>query len=140
MSSNLLDQLKQIDPALLTDYVRQDKGSHSFEILEWTVAPMSHAKIIRTTGGLFRFSGQGLDNGVIKPWSIVLKVLKDPHDRCQKQDEWCYWKREPLAFKSGTLANLPKAIIIPLCYGVTEHKDSGWIWMEEIVSDADKHW
>jgi hypothetical protein len=70
----------------------------------------------------------------------VLKVLNDPHDRCQKRDEWCYWKRELLAFESGMLANLPEAVRVPHCYGVTEHQDSGWIWMEEIVPSTDPHW
>ena len=113
MSSNILEMLQQIDPAVLRDYVRQDMGSHSSEILEWTVTPMSHAKIIRTTGGLYRFTGRGLDDGVTRPWSIVLKVLNDPQDYCQKRDEWCYWKRELRAFGSGMLTNLPDAVSVP---------------------------
>ena len=140
MITNNLEMLRQIDPNVLAGYVRQDQGSHSFELLDWTVNPMSHDKIIRTTGGLYRFTGQGVEAGATRPWSIVLKILNDPRDRCQDRDEWCYWKRELLAFESGMLNDLPDPIRVPRCYGVTEHESSGWIWMEEVASSVDQHW
>lgn len=58
MSENLLQQLQAIDHAVITEVVRKDQRDPELTLLDWTVAPLNHEKIIDTTGGLFRFTGQ----------------------------------------------------------------------------------
>jgi len=59
MHDNLLAQLKAMDQAVLTEVVRQDQRDPHLAILDWTVEPISPEKVNDTTGGLFRFNGQG---------------------------------------------------------------------------------
>lgn len=141
MSQTTLDELAALDPALLTDIVRQDQRAPAFDLLDWSVAPLSHAKIIDTTGGLYRFRGRGHDINGVRHWSIALKVVNQPEGSgCQQPREWCYWKRELLAFESEMLANLPEPIRAPRCYGVTEREAGGWIWMEYIAESTGRRW
>ncbi len=141
MSQEMLDQLRSMDPAMLTTVLRQEQGNPAFELLDWSVEPLGHEKIIRTTGGLYHFSGHGQDGDGIRPWSVVLKIVNHPSgEMCQAPREWCYWKRELLAFDSGLLAGLPGPVRAPRCYGVTEQEDGGWLWMEHIVESTGRRW
>jgi aminoglycoside phosphotransferase (APT) family kinase protein len=140
MTSELLEKLQQLDSSMLTELVRSDQNSASFEILDWMVQPLSHEKVISITGGLYQFSGQRREGAEIKPWSIILKILVRPDGWCLDPQEWCYWKRELLAFQSGMLAELPKAIHAPRCYGVTEYESEGWVWLEHIVETTERVW
>ncbi|HEU5098747.1 MAG TPA: phosphotransferase [Roseiflexaceae bacterium] len=132
--------LPLIDSTLLTDVVRQAQRNPAFDILTSTVQPLSHAKIIDTTGGLFLFSGTGRDEHGPRSWSIVLKILNNPKEWGQDPRYWAYWKRELLAFQSGLLATLPPSLRAPRCYGTTEHEHNGWIWMEHIEESTGRHW
>jgi hypothetical protein len=141
METDTLATLQSLDLAVITDIVRQDQANPAFDLLEWTVEPIAHEAIISTTGGIYRFSGYGTDGIQTKPWAIVLKIVKrPPGTRCQDPPEWCYWKREMLAFQSGMLATLPDGIHTPRCCGTTEHEDSVWIWMESIVESTGRRW
>jgi hypothetical protein len=133
----MLETLRAIDLAVLTDVVRQDQRSPTFEILDWSVKRLSDKGVINPDG-LFLFSGQGRDGQGTRPWSVVLKILKKP-DEEQDIREIFYWKRELLAVQSGLLSNLPDAVVRPRFYGVIEQEDSGWIWMENIV-ESKPHW
>jgi hypothetical protein len=132
--------LPMIDPTPLTDVVRQDQRNPAFDILTWTVQPLSHEKIIDTTGGLFLLSGTGRDDHGMQSWSIVLKILNNPKEWAQDPRSWAYWKRELLAFQSGMLATLPIGLSAPRCYGTTEYQDNGWIWMEHIEESTGRRW
>lgn len=132
--------LQALDPGALADLVRQDQRNPAFEILDWTVQPLDHERIIATTGGLYRFSGSGRDGDVTKPWALVLKIINRPEEGCLDLREWCYWKRELLAFQSGLLEDLPGGLVAPCCYGMTERDDGGWLWLEHIVESTGRRW
>jgi hypothetical protein len=138
MSTDMLETLKSVDPAVLLDVVRQDQRSPTFEILEWTVDRLSDKGIINPDG-LFRFSGQGDDEQGIRSWSVVLKIVTNPGME-RDLSHLRYWKREMLAMKSGLLATLPGPVAAPRCYGTSEHQSSGWIWMEHIIEPENPHW
>ncbi|MGQ0604638.1 MAG: aminoglycoside phosphotransferase family protein [Anaerolineales bacterium] len=140
MPADPLTLLQGIDPNVLTDVVRQDQRKPAFDILNWTVQPLSHEKIIGTTGGLFLFNGVGRDDQGTQAWSIVLKILNNPKTWGQDPRYWAYWKREMVAFQSGLLATLPIGLSAPRCYGTTEHEESGWIWMEHIEEATSRRW
>ena len=135
-----LTLLHEIDPNVLTDVVRHDQGRPDFNILNWTVQPLSHEKIIETTGGLFLLSGTGRDDQGTQAWSIVLKILNNPKEWGQDPRYWAYWKRELVAFQSGLLATLPIGLSAPRCYGTIEHEENGWIWMEHIEESTGRRW
>jgi hypothetical protein len=140
MSQDTLASLAALDPAVLTEVVRQDQRSPTFELREWTVAPLNHHKIIDTTGGLFCFRGSGTDERGERPWSVVLKILNGSDGEAPNPRHWAYWKREVLAYQSGLLASLPGPVVAPRCYGVREYDGGAWIWMEHIVEATERRW
>jgi len=140
MLADTLATLQALDPAILAEPVRQAQGDTTLEILDWAVQPLSHEKIIETTGGLFLFSGTGRSGTGTKPWTIVLKILNNPKERKQAPRYWSYWKREQLAFQSGMLAALPTGIRAPRCYGTMEHEEQAWLWIEYIREATGRRW
>lgn len=133
MSHELLIRLRSLDPALLAAVVREDQRSPAFELLDWSVAPLSDKGIINPDG-LFRFSGQGRDDAGTRPWSVVLKTLK-ASDQPQDPASLWYWKREALLAQSGLASSLPGSLAAPRFYRVNEQADGVWIWME-LITDA----
>lgn len=124
MSNDLLSTLQNLDPTLLTEVVRKQQHSPSFELLDWTVEQLIHAQFLSSTGGLFKFAGTGEDSAGVKPWTLVLKILRNPGPEHEGNiRDVFYWKREFLAFQSGMLANLPSAVPVPQVYGAMEHEE-----------------
>ena len=138
MPEDMLETLRVIDPQLLTDVVRQDQRSSTFEILDWTVKRLSD-KGIMNPDGLFLFSGQGRDEQGIRSWSVVLKTLKGSDDD-PNIGNMNYWKRELLLVQSGLMERLPNGVTVPRSYGTSEHKDGAWIWMERISESINPRW
>jgi hypothetical protein len=142
MTIDLLDQLKEIDRAILTEVVRKDQHNPDLVLLDWLIEPLSHEKIIDTTGGLFCFSGQCQGEQGIQPWKVVMKCINNPVQWAQEPRGWAYWKRECLAFQSGILERLPPGIRAPRYYGVMENENEAGvcIWIEHIRETTGKHW
>lgn len=139
MSQDRLETLRMIDLTVLSDVVRQERRSPTFEITEWSVERLSTKGAVNPDG-LFLFKGQGRDGGDLQSWSVVLKRLRNPGVEQDPRDLW-YWKRELLAFRSGFLVNLPaNSIIAPRFYGMTEYDDSAWVWMEHIQVEPGPRW
>jgi hypothetical protein len=140
VAQDILASLSSIDLAVLTAVIRQDQRSPAFELIDWTVAPLSHHKIIATTGGLYCFSGHGYDAEGERPWSVVLKIVNGSGDDNQDQRHGTYWRREVLAFESGLLNRLPRPVVAPRCYSVREYDGGAWIWLEYIVETTERRW
>lgn len=138
MSQDVLAQLRAIDIRLLTEVVRQDQRSPTFDISEWHVDRLSSKGIVNPDG-LFRFSGHGRDGQATRPWSVVLKIVRKPNEDQNPRDIW-YWKRELLAAQHNLLPQLPGPVTAPRIYGVIEHADSGWLWMEHIIEATTQPW
>jgi hypothetical protein len=129
-----------IDPNVLTEVARRSLDLPSFRLADWSVTPLAHEKVIETTGGLFRFDGQGWDGAELKEWSAVLKVIRRPGNQGEEPQGLGYWRRELLAYQSGMLAGLPQAVRAPRCYGVSEQADGAWIWLENITEAVGPVW
>jgi len=140
MTDDLLEQLKRIDQALLTKIVRKDQNNPDLVLLDWTVEPLSHEKIIETTGGLFCFSGQSQSTHGIQAWKVVMKCINNPKESHQDLREWAYWRREILAFQSDFLEQLPPGVRAPRFYGMMENENDVWIWIEHIQETTGKQW
>jgi hypothetical protein len=141
MAPDTLASVAAIDPARLTEVVRHDQRSPGFVLDAWTVTPLAHHTIIDTTGGLFCFCGRGHDDRGERPWSVVLKIVNDPgHANANHPRNWAYWRREPLVFQSGLLANLQGPFAAPRCYGVQDLTSGAWLWLEHIVETTPRRW
>jgi hypothetical protein len=140
MDTDLPTRVQQIAPTDLIVPLRKQQNSPNFEILDWTVQPIGHERIISTTGGLFCLFGHGRDEVSTREWSLVLKILNKPFGYCLDPTDWCYWKRELDACNSGLFATLPAGVRAPLSYGTVEYDDSAWIWMERIVETTGRIW
>jgi len=138
MAENLPAALRSIDPARLTEVVRQDQRSPSFEITQWSVKRLSDKGIINPEG-LWVFAGIGRDSQGERPWSVVLKVLNRPDQEPPPNDMW-YWKRELLVAQSGLTERLPGPVKAPRFYQAGESPDDTWLWMEHIHDARPSRW
>ena len=136
----LLEQLKAVDQAVLTDAVRKDKHDPQLVVLDWTVEPIQHEILADTTTGLFRFSGHCQSANGNRPWAVVLKYIHNPKQWSQQPRESSYWRREILAFQSGLLEQLPPGVRAPRCYGIKEIEYGAWVWIEYIQEATSKQW
>lgn len=138
MDDQLLENLKTIDPVLLTDVVRQDLRNPSFEITGWSVKRLSDKGIINPDG-LWLFSGEGNDSTGSKSWMVVLKILERPDEEAQPSDLW-YWKRELLWVQSGHMERLPGPVKTPRYYRVEEIPKGAWLWQEYVENQRPDPW
>jgi hypothetical protein len=130
MTEEIPEQLRAIDPSILTDVVRQDQRSPHFDLTSWSVRRLSDKGVINPDG-LWLFSGEGHDHAGLRSWSIVLKSLKCPEQEPPPSDLW-YWKRELLVAQSGLLERLPGSIKAPRFYRAEETANGAWLWQEYI--------
>jgi hypothetical protein len=134
----MLPKLETIDPSLLLNVVRQDQRSQEFEIRSWSVSKLSEQGMINPDG-LFLFRGSGQDQQGTRPWSVVLKIIRDRGFGSDPSFNW-YWKREALAYASGLLNDLPGPLRAARGYGVQEFEGEAWLWIEHLVDRLDGHW
>jgi hypothetical protein len=132
--------IQSIDPAALSAIAEQALRAPVIKLSDWTASPLSHAKVLETTGGLYRFDGHAWDGEQSKPWSAVLKIINRPEYGCLEPKELCYWKRELLAYQTGLLAVLPTGLRAPRCFGVSEHEQDAWIWLENVKETGPVTW
>src|SRR5689334_14179491 len=138
MTEELLEKLKSTDVILLTKLVRLDQHSPEFIVLDWVVEPLSN-KGFGGAEGLFLFRGQGRLGDVEKPWSLVLKILRQPAEE-QPISDYFYWKREVLAAQSEWLTNLPAPVRAQRIYRVVEEAGFAWLWMEHVQDTIPHLW
>jgi hypothetical protein len=131
MTANLLEQLKTIDPAVLTEVVRKDQRDPDLVISDWKVEKLAggFASVFRLRGLLG-----------VREWAVVAKFCNSSEQGSEKPDGWSYWQREILAFQSGEMECLPSGIRAPRYYGVTHSEDGVWLWIENIRDVAPKTW
>jgi hypothetical protein len=131
-------QLAAMDHATLTPLVQDALGSKTVEVVDWELEQL-HGGIAAGTA-VYRFSGQGRDQGQLIPWSLILKILW-PEGGSADASAWDYFKREADAYQSGWLDDLPGGLTAPRCFGVVDHPDGTcWIWLEEVAEYIGPQW
>ena len=70
----LAEQLAEIDGDTLTPLVQSALGSRTVEVLSWEYERLQGG--IAAGTAVYRFSGQGRDQGKAVPWSLILKTLR----------------------------------------------------------------
>jgi hypothetical protein len=131
-------QLAAVDRATLVPLVQRVLGSKTFEVVDWEFEPLHGGIAVGTA--IYRFSGQGRDQGRTVPWSLILKILR-PEGGSADAAAWNYYKREADAYQSSWLDDLPGGLAAPRCFGVLDHPDGTcWIWLEEVAEEVGLLW
>ena len=119
--------------------------------LEWSCEPLDVELINPITAGLYRVVGTAQAGaGAARPWRVILKVVHLPDftgtplesGYAGLPEDWNYWRREVLAYRSG----LPDRFTWPLrpvrCWGTEDVDDTTvWLWLEELDATSRRaHW
>jgi hypothetical protein len=130
--------LAAIDQATLTPLVQSALNSETVEVLDWDYEQLHGGAGLGTA--IYRFSGEGHDQGQKVPWSLILKTLCPTEDNANVS-AWNYYRREADAYRSGWLDDLPGGLAAPRSFGVVEHLDGTcWIWLEDVRDEIGSHW
>ena len=139
---DLETQVSAIDRAALTGPVRRLLGSDTAEIETW-----DHDLLYGGLGvaigisAVYRVAGAARDGGVTRPWSLVLKILRDPtHGSVPGEDLPTGWDREVRVYRSGLLDDLPAGLVAARCYGIEERPGAAWLWLEDVTDEIGPHW
>jgi hypothetical protein len=132
-------QLAEIDGDTLAPLVHSALGSKTVEVLSWEYEQL-HGGIAAGTA-VYRFSGQGRDQGKVVPWSLILKTLR-PEGGSAGVSAWDYYRREVDTYQSGWTADLPGGLAAPRCFGVLDQPDGTccWMWLEDIRDIFASQW
>lgn len=133
-----MGDLAPIDLIELTEVVRLDQQSPAFEVLDWSIRILSDRGAINPEGVLC-VSGTGRDAAGTRPWSVALKLIV-PGTYGDHPSQRVYWKRELLAYTSGTLARMPGPVTAARCYRAREEAHRVWIWMEVLTDVTGGRW
>lgn len=133
MQLHFEDRLFALDRSTLTPLVRQALADASAEVLDWQIQSLSNGGL-----GIYRFAGRARLQSETTPWSMVLKALAPQPE--QEASHWAYWKREPLAYTSGVLLDLPDGVVAPRCFAVVEEEVACWCWIEDVGDESTPRW
>ena len=135
----------------LAPVVRRALDASDASPLEWTCEPLDVELINPITAGLYRVVGTAQAGaGAARPWRVILKVIQRPDltgtpvesGYAELPEDWNYWRREVLAYRS----ELPDRFMWPLrpvrCWGTDDIDDTtAWLWLEELDATPDRpHW
>jgi hypothetical protein len=106
-------QVSSIDRAGLTRPVRCLLGSDTAEIETWDHDLLyGGLGVAKGISAVYRVTGTACDGGATKPWSLVLKVLRDPtHGSASSGAPADGWDREVQVYRSGLLDDLPAGLV-----------------------------
>lgn len=140
------DYLKALDTSRVMHAVERAFGRSVVGAPQWWGERMG-ASLGVATGALVRLKGVArLDNGSDASWSFVVKVVRPPsgtrHEAGARDPRhWAYWRREPLAYQSGLLDDLPGGLAAPRCVLAEERApDEVWLWLEDLPDVAGPDW
>ncbi|HEY0602937.1 MAG TPA: hypothetical protein VGD58_08495 [Herpetosiphonaceae bacterium] len=135
------DTIPKLDPALLTNVLRQATRRDSIALDTWQIQPLDYQNLSPASRALYRVSGTGADRGKTVDWSLILKAFKAPAESSDDPSQPFYWQREPLAYQSGLLPNLPAGLAAPANFGSTERPDGQiWLWLEDLGAADETPW
>ena len=119
------DSLPQLDTGALTAAVRVALGRSGATVEGWQAMPL---RGLGFGAAIHRVSGVASHGGVRLPWSVIRKQVRDAGD---SPADFSYWRREPLAYGCGMLAEL-NGVAAPRCYGQTEDAGGVVLWLEDL--------
>jgi len=135
-----------IDRSSLGDVVGRALGQDGLELGAWECRPLVYD--VRNVGalGVYRLDGTAHGDGTSYPWSVVLKIVRNPAgveigpgitvpSEELPPEHASYWMREVLAYRSGILADLPEGVSAPRCFAVSDAAPQVvWLWLEDLTA------
>ncbi|MGE5140790.1 MAG: hypothetical protein ACM3JD_15090, partial [Rudaea sp.] len=115
----------QIDPAYLTVLARKASHNPRLVVHDWQADRVQGG--FQLNSSIFRLQGRALEAEKLLPCSLVLKVIR-PDPAYASPHDYRYWKREALAYQSGTLTDLTGPVVAPRCYDICAQPD-GSVWL-----------
>ena len=135
--------LPEIDKGVLTAVVRQALDKPEVDVANWTCLPLPGGFAADNT--IFRVTGNAIDGTATIPWSVVLKVVVRPDTRTsldgEAHDRFHDWAREPLAYRSTILTEMPEGLKAPRCFAVQQPTSTSyWLWLEYVPDVLGGSW
>ena len=134
----------QIDHATLRPLVRAALGDATANPTHWDVALLSAHGDRFNRRSVFRVTGSADTADGCHPWSLVLKMIQGPTDTASPSTStahWCYWKREPLAYRAGLPGRLRDGLVAPRCFDVVDLPgDVILLWLEDVAESHGGGW
>ncbi len=113
--------------------VRSLVNSAIARVLTREQSPVTWFLFFEVNGVLHRLNGTMEDAGVIKPWSLIVKVNHPPPDY-EESDE-AQWRREEFAYASGLL-HPHDGFAIARCLAVTRPSaEETWLCLEDVEDE-----
>lgn len=145
--------LHGIDRGFLGPMVRAALGTPEAEVESWQALPVPGWSGGAVTAGLLRIHGLARVDAAQVPWSLILKVLHSPGailrargiesrpGTWEDPDDATYWQREPLAYASGLLKDLPGGLHAPRCYAIESSRaEETRLWLEDVADALPGPW
>ena len=137
IAQSRLDEVRSIlNKETLTPLVCKALKRAKIEIQTW--------ECIQVKGGIsgnqiYNISGRGTAEKDPVSWSLFLKILNQSTDIISLSDT--DWKREPLAYQSGLLDDLPGGLRAAECYRLEHVSDTEiWMWLEDVSEPEGTAW
>jgi hypothetical protein len=126
------------DSAYLVSVLQRALGTQVVHVGEWGEHELKGG--LEYGSAIRRLQGSAVADGEACSWSLVLKIIQ-PDLQFDDSQGYRYWKREPQAYRSGLLRELPGQVTAPRCYDVREDPDGCvWIWLEDIQDEQEHPW
>ena len=129
-------QIEAIGSEDLAPVVRRALGCPTASVVDWRSEVLQGGA--GYIGSVYRLVGTAEDRGARMSWSVILKAIRG--DPSEAPAGFAYWKREPLAYQSGLLDELPSGVFAPRCYGSVTTEDRAWLWLEDVRDDLGPAW
>lgn len=122
------DKIDQINACIQSIH-----GNSAVELVSITCEDIGYRTPNFTTSGIFRLHGLVKVCNELKPWYVILKIIKPDTPEKDNVEHHNYWRREALVLESGVLRGIPDSIYSAESYLVEEQQDGTiWIWMEYV--------
>jgi hypothetical protein len=119
-----------VDARVLESIVEQALKTTPVRLAHWW------AEIFAGDGqglGVYRVTGSAQAGEKLRDWSVILKVLSE--ESTTPMTAWSLAVREPLAYDSGLLDALPKALGAPRRLGHAQQGGHHYLWLEDLGPD-----
>ena len=127
------DSSPQLDIEALTAAVRVALGRPEATVEGWQVEPL---RGLGFGAAIHRVSGVASHGGERVSWSVIRKQVRDAGD---SPADFSYWRREPLAYACGLLAELA-GVAAPRCFAHSQDAGGVVLWLEDLADGDGGGW